>query len=168
MEDRIIESEKGFVTYLLIILLLSNVSVLLCVLVSIFQTAEYFSVDTFFGGLTIFGCCWLASSVLTTKVRVSPQFLTYRSCWSQQTLIWGDFEAVNAIPTFFGRYLVQVKYSEKRYSSLTTAHFSNHDVLLKAITEAAYRANPDVKLNAWLEAEYGKPPYEIFKREGLE
>ena len=163
MEDQIIESKRGFVTYLSVILLLSNVSALLYVLVSIFQTAEYFSIDTLGLGLTIFACCWLASSVLTAKIKVSPQFLTYHSCWSKQTLIWEDFETVNAIPTFFGRYVIQVKHDNKRYSSLMTAHFSNHDLLLKAITEVAYDANPDVKLNAWLEAEYGKPPYGIFK-----
>ena len=171
MEDKLVESKKGFVTYFLIVLQLYTVGVSLYILINIFQTADYFSVDTFLVGpfvfAIVFASCWLTSSVLTTKVRVSPQSLTYCSCWSQRTLDWKDFEAVNAVPTFFGRYLIQIEYGNKRHFSLTTAHFSNHDILLKAVADAAYRANPDVKLNAWLEAEYGKPPYGIFKREGL-
>ena len=67
------------------------------------------------------------------------------------------------MPTYFGRYLIYVKRNNERWVLFMTAHFSNHDVLLKAVTDAAYKANPDVKLNAWLEAEYGRPPYGIFK-----
>lgn len=41
--------------------------------------------------------------------------------------------------------------------------FDNEKELTRAILEAAYRANPDVKIDPELLRRYGHPPYGIFE-----
>ena len=83
-------------------------------------------------------------------------------------VLWEDVKMLAVMPTFTGANNIKLFLHNGKSISLFTALLAYHERSAKAILEAAHEANPKLEIKFLLRNEYGRPPYGIFKREGLE
>jgi hypothetical protein len=78
----------------------------------------------------------------------------------------GAYE-VRAYSQTLGRQVLQVFFEtagrRRVLNLLTLPWFANHRELAEAIIEAAYRSNPDLRLNGLAQVHFGLPPYGVFE-----
>ena len=72
------------------------------------------------------------------------------------------------MPTVIGLSNYFISTKDGRGIVFFTAHMAYPERSAKALIEAAYLGNPRIESKYFFGNEFDKPPYGIFKREGLE
>ena len=110
---------------------------------------------------------WFLLTYSTLKVRVDAEGMAMSSFWGKKELRWKEIHTISVMPgygyiPFIGyNVLIHTKKS-RRAVALSTITFGNSHRLMKAIIEASFQANRNIRIKGSLLDIYGLPPYGIF------
>lgn len=107
---------------------------------------------------------WLLLTWISLRLEVHQEYFEIRSLWGNRKLSWEQMAAVKptlglaaGISPF--QFFISLSNFKSRRTLLMLFPFHNREELLKAIINASWRANPNVRLSSSLTARYGFPPY---------
>ena len=165
---------KGFAAILLSLLwTFFGGYILIGYLSSFFVTTEDFTflervAQFVFALLVGGGFLYIAASIFRQKYIISLDGIEITRLFNKRFVGWDEIEIMNSIPTFAGAENFKLFLYNGESVTLFTAFMAHYERSAKALIEASHEANPDIEFNFFTVREYGRPPYGIFKREGLE
>jgi hypothetical protein len=100
---------------------------------------------------------------IRTRIVVEPSQVTHKSLWRNSRYSTSDISKIVLFPTGYFLWVLHLTLRESgRLIVLQPFFMHNEDELIKAITEAAFVANPNVVVDKRITDKYGFPPYGIF------
>jgi hypothetical protein len=165
LHNRIIHSEKGLATYVISIVgLLIAMGGLWMLIDAYVLGRRELDVITSLSLLFCLGFLWFIPRLLATHIAVSEESLSIKQFAKEQRVDWSEVEKIVAVTTYFGGFSLGVtKVGATRNIVIPASMFANGNYFVKAIFEAASKANPRIELVGGLFlSSYGPPPYGIF------
>jgi hypothetical protein len=99
---------------------------------------------------------------ISTSLVVSLEGIRVRSLWGSREVSWREVQTLHFQTNYFNKYSARIVLDDpdKRPVGLLLGLLGNSHELGKALVEAAYTSNPEIRFSG--AHHYGPPPYGIF------
>ncbi len=106
---------------------------------------------------------WWGLGAITAQYEIDIQSIRMRTIWKSRTILWSDVVELRAKPNYFGQFVIVIATkSDDRGVALISSFMENQKEIVRAIAEASFLSNPDVRVGRIFASIYGLPPYGIF------